>query len=70
MLAVLIAAGWYATHSFRDFYLKQTTEVLKARAILIRGQILPAFENHDYSNVNELCKKLGLESSTRITVAP
>ena len=68
MLAVLIAAGWYATHSFRDFYLKQTTEVLKARAILIRGQILPAFENQDYSRVDELCKKLGSESSTRITV--
>jgi two-component system phosphate regulon sensor histidine kinase PhoR len=68
MLAVLIAAGWYATHSFRNFYLNQTTEVLKARAILIRGQILPAFENQNYSKLDELCKKLGSESSTRITV--
>ena len=68
MLVVLIASGWYATYSFRDFYLKQTANVLEARAILIRGQILPAFENQDYSKVDELCKKLGSESSTRITV--
>ena len=68
MLAVLVASGWYASHSFRDFYLKHTADVLKARAILIRGQILPVFEKQDYNEVDELCKKLGSESSTRITV--
>jgi two-component system, OmpR family, phosphate regulon sensor histidine kinase PhoR len=67
-IAVLIAAGWYATNTFRDFYLEQTADVLKARTILIRGQILPLIEKQSYSEVDELCKQLGKESSTRITV--
>jgi two-component system phosphate regulon sensor histidine kinase PhoR len=68
MLAVLITAGWYTTHSFREFYLKQTAEVLKARTILVRGQILPAFEKQDFTEIDRLCKKLGSESMTRITI--
>ncbi len=68
MLVVLIASGWYATSSFHNFYLDQTREVLKARAILIRGIILPPFEKQDFSEVDKLCKKLGSESSTRITI--
>jgi two-component system phosphate regulon sensor histidine kinase PhoR len=67
-IAVLIAAGWYATSTFRDFYLRQTADVLKARTILIRGQILPLIEKQNYSEVDEICKQLGKESSTRITV--
>ena len=40
-LAVLIAAGWYASSSFRTFYLNQITEDLEARAYLAREIILP-----------------------------
>ena len=67
-LAVLIAAGWYASRSFHDFYLDQIVDDLKSRAYLVRGQILPAVEKQDMSEVDELCKRLGEQSSTRITV--
>lgn len=68
VLVVLIAAGWYAIHSFRNFYEIHTSDNLKARAILAGEQILPAVEKQDFNEVDILCKKLGSESSTRITV--
>lgn len=68
MLAVLIASGWYATDVFRSFYLEQIAEVLRARTTLVRAQILPFVEKQDFDEVDRLCKKLGSESSTRITV--
>ena len=67
-LAVLIAAGWYASRSFRTFYLNQITEDLEARAYLAREIILPVLEEQDINQVDELCKKLGRQSSMRITV--
>ena len=67
-LIALIAAGWYSSRSFRDFYLNQIAEDLESRALLVKGQILDALEANDLNKVDEVCKELGSTSSTRITV--
>jgi two-component system phosphate regulon sensor histidine kinase PhoR len=67
-LIALIAAGWYSSHSFREFYLKQIVADLESRAYLARQQISSALELNDFDKVNKLCKELGSRSSTRITV--
>ena len=67
-LIALVAVGWYSSHSFRDFYLKQIAEDLESRAYLARQQISSALESNDFDKVDKLCKELGSRSSTRITV--
>jgi len=67
-LIALIAAGWYSSRSFRDFYLSQIAEDLESRALLVKGQILDALDVNDLGGVDEVCKELGSTSSTRITV--
>lgn len=67
-LIALIAAGWYSSRSFRDFYLRQIAEDLESRAYLIRQQISGALEASELDRIDKLCKELGTTSSTRITV--
>jgi two-component system phosphate regulon sensor histidine kinase PhoR len=67
-LIALVAAGWYSSRSFREFYLGQIADDLESRAYLARPQVSTALEANDIDKVDRLCKKLGETSSTRITV--
>ena len=64
----VFAATWYAGNTLRDFSLEQTKNDLATRAGLISKQIAVPFFTHDYDQLKTLCKQLGLESATRITI--
>ena len=67
-LSSLAILAWYSSRTLRQFYLDRAVEDLKARALLIENMI----ENHvakgDVELMNDLCRKLGEKSFTRITV--
>jgi len=67
VIAVLVVA-WYTSHSLRKFYLNQIADDLKSRAHLVQHNILPHLISGDFENVDDLCKKTGPASSTRITI--
>ncbi|MBN1764217.1 MAG: HAMP domain-containing protein [Sedimentisphaerales bacterium] len=67
-LAVLLAVSWFANRTMHTFYYQQTAEVLELRARLIEQQIAGVLQNHNWSEVNDMCHKLGSASRTRITV--
>lgn len=67
-LLSLLAVTLYSSKSFRSFYGRQKESDLKARAYLIRGQLSKASVLADEKGVDRLCKELGQNASTRITV--
>ncbi len=68
MLLALVAAAVLTSGLVRQFYLEQTTSDLEARARLIREQVAGALSRGEPATVDALCKRLGHESSTRVTV--
>ena len=68
LLLALVAAGWFVVHSTREFYLRQTAEELEARAVLLRAQLAVFDFESDAATIDSLCKRLGAESASRITV--
>jgi two-component system phosphate regulon sensor histidine kinase PhoR len=64
----LVAVNWYATDALHRFYLDQTRQDLQARAQLLKKQIFSLLTPLDSEVVNAICKELGQESATRITV--
>jgi len=67
-LISLVAVTFYATSSFREFYLDRIANDLRARAYLLEKQILQFLGPLDTKVVDALCKELGKPSTTRITV--
>ena len=63
----LAAITWYAAGSLRSFHLEQVDRDLRAKAILIANRIPETFSENPES-IDALCKLLGAEISTRITV--
>lgn len=68
LVASLLVVSWYASASLKDFYFNRTSKDLHARAKLTENIISPYFVSRDISNISMLCKKLGAETETRITV--
>ena len=68
ILVVLMAVAWYASHSVKQFYLQKTREYLEAHAkhfrIFIEKDMFPD-EDQDKDG---LCKTVGQELSTRMTI--
>jgi two-component system phosphate regulon sensor histidine kinase PhoR len=64
----LIAVIWYASTAFGNFFLKQAADDLEARALLIEKQIAAYLSPVDAKSVDRICKVIGKNSSTRITV--
>ncbi len=62
------AVAWYTSRSVREFYLDNTRRDLEARALLVRNRIPVPVYPSDFPRVDELCKVLGRESRTRITI--
>ena len=68
LLLSLLAVTWFASGSFRDFYLDQTSKDLEARARLIEKQIRGGLSPLDAAKIDALCKNYGRSSFTRVTV--
>jgi len=67
-LLSLLAVSWYASSSLRHFFLDQTAADLKIRALLVEKQIVAHLAPLDVAEVDAICKDIGKQSATRITV--
>ena len=66
-LSVVILA-WYAFDTQRRVFRDKTASDLQARAVLIEDQVSRLLAAADTTSVDPLCKRLGRNSSTRITI--
>ena len=67
-LLSLLAVSWYASSSLRHFFLDQTAADLKIRALLVEKQIVALLAPLAAAEVDAICKDIGKQSTTRITV--
>jgi two-component system phosphate regulon sensor histidine kinase PhoR len=67
-LLSLLAVSWYASSSLHHFFLDQTAADLKIRALLVEKQIVAHLAPLDAVAVDAICKEIGKQSATRITV--
>ena len=67
-LISLVAIGWYAFSSVRQFYYTQVSEDLKASAHIIQAQVLASYKTGSSTDLDRLCKMLGKAGQIRITV--
>ncbi|MEN8134675.1 MAG: ATP-binding protein [Thermodesulfobacteriota bacterium] len=68
IIVSLAATAWYASNSLRNFFLEQTEDNLKTRAGFILNEIEEPFAQGQLDLLNELCRSIDNESTTRITV--
>ena len=64
----LLAATWFASRTLKQFYHEQSASDLKARAFILKSQILEHLSPLDAQAIDRLCKKAGGQATTRITV--
>jgi two-component system phosphate regulon sensor histidine kinase PhoR len=68
ILLSIVIVGIYASTTLKRFYLRKTAEDLAVRAYLIEREIAGNFPQENRQLLDELCKTIGRETSTRITV--
>jgi two-component system phosphate regulon sensor histidine kinase PhoR len=59
---------WYASRTFKEFYVARTVDDLKTRAFLLGSHIEEHFARSSITGVDSLCKVLAKKVSTRFTV--
>jgi len=64
----LAATTWFASRTLKQFYLEQSAEDLQARVHLFEAQISNYLTPIDEKSVDQLCKKIGPQAKTRLTV--
>ena len=64
----VLAVAWFATRSLHEFYLRQTAEDLRVRAVLFSHQVLEAMQSGPEGEVDRVCKDLGRATGARCTV--
>ena len=67
-LVSLVAVTWYASRSWREFYLQEAASDLQIRARLVEDQIKRWFPPESGARIDKLCKELGKITKTRYTV--
>jgi len=67
-LLSLSAVAWYGSRSLRYFYLERTATDIEARAHFMSKYISRQSMLKDTAGLDALCKELGRETATRITV--
>lgn len=67
-LIALLAVAWYTSSAIKDFYIEQTIWDLEARARLFEEQISGKFDPLDIRAIDQLAKKAGRQTLTRLTV--
>jgi two-component system phosphate regulon sensor histidine kinase PhoR len=68
ILLALLAVTWYVSRAWRHSFLEQTAADLKVRADLVKPQFQALLSPPEPQAVDQLCKKLGRLSHTRLTV--
>ncbi len=68
ILIVLCGLGWYVSVTLRNFHYQQTAADLSARAHLVEEQLQGSFDMARQEKLNQLVKRLGESSQTRITI--
>jgi len=68
ILISLLVVTWFASTSFRNFYLEQTTSDLEARARLLETQIREYLDPVNREAMDLWCKKICKRAFTRITI--
>lgn len=68
VLLALLATGWYASRAMRLFHLDQVHEDLRHQAHFLVPQIEPLLAPLQGAALDALCKRLGRDVPTRITV--
>ncbi len=63
----LVAGTWYTANSWRKFYLQETATDLENRARLMEIYLQDVRPVPEAAQVNEICRKLGKLTSTRLT---
>jgi two-component system phosphate regulon sensor histidine kinase PhoR len=64
----LLAASWYASRAFNDFYIKSVSRDLETRVRLLSRQLTGAHPASSREGLQSRCRELGKRISTRITV--
>ncbi|MCX6826140.1 MAG: ATP-binding protein [candidate division Zixibacteria bacterium] len=64
----ITAVTWFIIYSSKQFFLTQNAKELEARAVILRERMTGLNFGSDTAFINDLCKRVGLESATRITV--
>ncbi len=67
-LLSLSAVTWYGSRSLRHFYIERTATDLEARAHFMSKHISRQSALQNSAELDALCKELGMETATRITV--
>jgi two-component system phosphate regulon sensor histidine kinase PhoR len=67
-VGALAALAIYSRHSHRDFNLKQISADLESRARLFSSEVRRRLADGDEAGLDEVAKRLGHQSGTRITV--
>jgi two-component system phosphate regulon sensor histidine kinase PhoR len=66
-LSLLLVTA-YASRSLRQFYLDQTAQDLRARALLWESRVAGLIAAEDLEGVQDICERLGERTGTRLTV--
>ena len=64
----VLVITWYASRTFKEFYIVRTTDDLKNKAILIGSHIEEHFARSSMNDVDSLCKVLAKKVTVRFTV--
>jgi len=67
-LISLVAVTWYGSSYVRGFFLEHVRSELTARAHLVENNLLVPLGSGDMKSVDVLCKEIGRQTSTRVTV--
>jgi two-component system, OmpR family, phosphate regulon sensor histidine kinase PhoR len=67
-ILALVLLSWYASYSFRWFYYDEIAQNLESRTRLVGRQILPAVNQKNFDEVDQLCKLLGQTAGIRLTM--
>ena len=68
ILISIIAVAWFASIEAKQFFLEESENDLKARAVLFESQVIPFLDPLEKDKIDLLCKEAGKRSSTRLTV--
>ncbi len=68
VLISILSVTWYASITFRAFYIDQIAADLEARSNLLENRVSKLIINHNEEKIDALTKELGSATSMRITV--
>ena len=67
-LLALLAAAWFFSGTLDQFHVEQTRKELEARARLVGAQVEQHLHPEESERLDDLCKRLGALSFTRLTI--